>query len=165
MHRPLALLLLLALAACGGRVTTLPTTPVVSGPAPAHHVAMLAAVNEARATPTTCGTESLPAALPLALDARLSTAAQLHTEEMRRLGRISHTGADGSSVAERVSRHAYDWRSVGENVASGFPSPEVVVQAWLASPGHCRNVVAADYVHLGVGHDDGFWTQVFARPR
>ena len=45
-----------------------------------------------------------------------------------------------------------------------------VVKAWLKSPGHCRNIMKANYTELGVGYATGgyygtYWTQDFGTPR
>lgn len=170
MRLPLAILVIVVLAsACGGRTTTAvpaPWTPADPAPVSADDARLLALVNEARATATACGAlGTFPPAGPLTIDPRLSSAALLHSDEMRRLGVMSHVGADGSNVGDRVTRQGYEWRSVGENVARGFETPESVVSGWLGSAGHCANVMAADFVHLGVGRADDYWTQVFGRPR
>jgi uncharacterized protein YkwD len=170
MRLPLATLVVVALlAACGGRTTTqvpAPWTPADPAPVSAEDARLLDLVNEARATATTCGSHgTFPPAGPLAIDPRLSSAALDHSAEMRRLGVMSHVGADGSTVGDRVTRQGYAWRSVGENVARGYDTPESVVSGWLGSAGHCANIMAADFVHLGVGRDDLYWTQVFGRPR
>lgn len=105
---------------------------------------------------------------PLRSDARLGTAAQRHSEDQARRGRMSHTGSDGSSAGDRIRRAGYVWRSWAENVAHGYSSPEAVVAGWMNSPGHRRNILSAN-VDTGVGVAIGadgrtYWTQVFATP-
>mgnify|MGYP007069307651 CR=1 FL=1 len=40
---------------------------------------------------------------------------------MVKLGTISHTGTDNSTMEDRVSRYnVYDWGEIGENIAQGF---------------------------------------------
>jgi uncharacterized protein YkwD len=162
--RAAALAVLMApLTACGPRATVPTAAPTLI---PAEHVQLLRLVNEARATARDCGPEeAFPAAAALSLDGRLSVAAQAHAAELRLVGRISHRGLDGSSVGERATRHGYAWSSVGENLAAGFDTPEEVVSAWLGSPDHCATIMDARFVHLGVGRDLTYWTQVFGRPR
>jgi uncharacterized protein YkwD len=59
--------------------------------------------------------------------------------------------------------------TAGENVAYGFPSGRsVVVDGWMKSPPHRRNILRSDYRLLGVGarrSGDGTWyvSQVFGR--
>lgn len=82
---------------------------------------------------------------------------------------MTHTGADGSTLAVRVDRVGYAWRSIAENVAFGYPNAAAVMAGWMASDVHRRNILSAS-VDLGVGvaYDaDGraYWTQVFGAPR
>lgn len=58
------------------------------------------------------------------------------------------------------------WAHAGENVASGY-TYDAVVQAWVDSPEHYRNLVG-DYTDLGVGYYQGadgkrYWSQVFGK--
>jgi uncharacterized protein YkwD len=106
---------------------------------------------------------------PMRYDERLALAAQRHSQDQARQGRMSHTGSDGSTLAGRIDDVGYLWRSVAENVAVGYPDVESVMAGWLASDGHRRNILSAN-VDLGVGlafGTDGrpYWTQVFASPR
>jgi uncharacterized protein YkwD len=58
------------------------------------------------------------------------------------------------------------WSHAGENVASGY-TYQTVVQAWVNSPEHYKNLVG-DYTDLGVGYYEGpdgtrYWSQVFGK--
>lgn len=106
---------------------------------------------------------------PLRLDARLTRAAQSHSNDMARYRRISHVGSDDSSVGTRVNRTGYRHRGVAENIARGQDTPREVVIAWLRSTGHRRNMLSSNYTEIGIGVAHGpkgpYWTQVFARER
>lgn len=104
---------------------------------------------------------------PLALNAKLNDAAQAHAESMYEEGYFSHTGSDGSTVADRVERFGYAWSTVGENIAYGATSPEQVMQMWMNSSGHRANILGSGYTEMGVGIDTrgAMWVQVFARPQ
>jgi uncharacterized protein YkwD len=128
-------------------------------------------VNQARASGATCGSTRFAPVPPLAVDVRLTEAAQLHAQDLAERGVLSHTGADGSSPATRIARAGYAWSTWGENVAGWYPTARDVVAAWLASPGHCANLMSPGYQHLGVGHEydpsaphGHYWVQDFARP-
>ena len=62
---------------------------------------------------------------------------------------------------------------VADLVVGNVPAPDWVMQMWMNSPGHCRNIMHPGYVHLGVGYyvpsDEAAyqdqWTQVFGTPR
>ena len=132
---------------------------------------VLQLVNQARASPRRCGTQRYAAAPPLALNEKLSAAAGTQANDMAAVGSLSHQGSDKSKPADRVTRAEYPWRAVGENVAAGPQTAKGVVERWLSSPGHCANIMKADYTEMGIAYainptqDIGiYWAQVFARP-
>jgi uncharacterized protein YkwD len=133
---------------------------------------VLALANEARARPRRCGSRWVAAAPPLRLVSKLSDAARGHARDMARRSELTHTGADGSTPAMRLTRTHYAWRFVGENVASGPTTPEEVMDGWLASPGHCENLMDPRFTDMGIAYtvDDRsasgtYWAQEFATPR
>lgn len=129
--------------------------------------AILAATNRARATSRVCGTQSYPAAPPLVSNAALDQAALAHSSEMAALRYFSHQGQDGSQVGDRAKRAGYNWHHIGENIASGMRTPEEAVAGWVASPGHCANLMNPAFTDMGSGYGKSqesgivFWTQVF----
>lgn len=159
------MLLPIALTACAGAPTPAPVAGSDPGALPLELQRLVVLVNEARAESRVCGSEAFVAAAPLVLDARLTAAAQGHSDDMHANGFMSHTGSDGSSLPERVERQGYDWRGVAENVARGHGSAASVMAAWLTSPGHCANVMQPSFSALGVGLSGVSWTQVFAQPQ
>ncbi|AEE44946.1 CAP domain-containing protein [Cellulomonas fimi] len=46
-------------------------------------------------------------------------------------------------------------RTVGENLALGYPTAQATVDAWLASPGHRANLLSPDFTSIGVACVDG----------
>ncbi|MDX1419059.1 MAG: CAP domain-containing protein [Rubricoccaceae bacterium] len=164
MRLPSAVALACAvLLGCDGVVELLPDS--VAEPPSAEDAAMLAAVNAHRAAGRDCGGERHGPAPPLVWNGHLAAAAGVHTHDMAVTGRFDHTGSDGSTVGERVSRTGYAWQRVGENIARGQPSVEAVVADWVASAGHCANLMNPSFVEFGAAEQDRYWTQVFARPR
>ena len=125
---------------------------------------MLDAVNAARARTQVCGGETLRAVGPLAWSERLETAAARHSRDMHEHEHFAHVGTDGSDVAERVIDAGYRWRLVGENIAVGHPTVDEVVEAWLTSPGHCRQLMDPRVLEVGAAEDGRYWTQVFGTP-
>ncbi|MBK0392038.1 CAP domain-containing protein [Ramlibacter algicola] len=132
---------------------------------------VLALVNQARTQSRRCGSRSFGPANALRLDPALGRAALVHAQAMAQGNFLAHEGRDGSTPAERATKAGYDWRSVGENVASGQTTPERVVQDWLESPEHCANIMDPGYMHMGVafavdrGSEGGiYWAQEFGRP-
>ena len=125
-------------------------------------------VNDARAKSRKCGSRSFPPAPPLKLSPLLSRAALVHAKDMSAHKLFEHRGSDGSKPAERVKRVGYDWAAVAENIALGAASAEVVVQGWLDSPGHCVNIMGAQYQEMGLAYftdfarkGDIYWAQTF----
>lgn len=125
--------------------------------------ATLSLINEVRRTGCKCGNQNMPAVSAVQLHAQLNTAAQLHSNDQAANNRMQHEGSDGSEVGARVTRAGFTWRTVGENVAWNYPNVDAVVAGWLASPGHCRNIMNTNFRYMGVGETDLYWTQVFAR--
>ncbi len=126
---------------------------------------MLDAVNAARVEGAVCGGERMAPAVPVIWDSRLEAAAEIHSADMARNDYFDHRGSDGLDTGERVRRAGYDWRAVGENIARYQQSVDDVVDDWLSSPGHCRQIMDPGFVELGAAEVGGYWTQVFGVPR
>jgi uncharacterized protein YkwD len=103
--------------------------------------ALLCLVNRQRAS------HRLPALHELR---RLDRSAQGWTNSMVRSGSLAHAGR-GSDPAARITAAGYAWSSIGENIATGFPTPRAVVSVWMGSTGHCRNILAPDFTDIGIG--------------
>ncbi len=106
----------------------------------------------------------------LVADPRLRAAAERHNDDMATRGFFAHDSPDGRSVADRVQAAGYAYAVVAENLAAGQRAAPEVVQGWLDSPGHRRNLLSPDVTQIGVAHAEGgehgtLWTQVFGRPR
>ena len=148
----------LARGACAGE-----TAAVSSSPAPDLRASVLCLVNEARLE------HGLPA---LQQDPRLQAAAQRHTDDMVANHYFAHDSRDGTPFSQRITAAGYQWAATGENIAQGPSTPQLVVQSWIASPVHCRNILAPGFRDLGVGVNPGTanpaaspgtWTQDFGR--
>jgi uncharacterized protein YkwD len=129
---------------------------------------VLELVNEARAKPRKCGSRAFPQVPPLRLSPLLSRAALAHAKDMSAHKLFEHRGSDGSMPANRVARTGYNWIAVGENIAEGADSAEVVVRGWLESPGHCTNIMGAQFQDMGLAYftdfahkGDIYWAQTF----
>lgn len=132
---------------------------------------MLTLVNRARAEGRTCGDKEFPAAEPLHWNDRLAAAALLHAEDMARRNYFSHSSKDGSTLVDRIKRAGYVYRSIGENIASTADA-QSVIDLWLASPGHCANLMNADFSEMGAAYAIGSakawetrWVQVLGKKR
>jgi len=101
----------------------------------------------------------------MCFNSNLITAAKKHSDDMSSGGFMSHTGSDGSSVGQRMTREGYQWRAAAENVARGQSSPAQVMNAWMNSAGHRRNILNTAYQNFGYGNTNNFHTQVFGTLR
>ena len=154
-----------------------PRAPVVHARAscgiPDFQASVLARVNAARARGASCGTAGrFGPAPPLAWNDALARAAERHSRDMVAGNFFSHTGSDGSELRQRADAVGYNWRTLAENIAGGRDTVDGVVDQWLASPGHCANLMKPDLVHLGVACVPGgpcntythYWTMALGAP-
>lgn len=123
---------------------------------------ILTLVNNVRKTGCTCGATAMPAVAPVTWNNLLEKAAVLHSADMNKNNYFSHTGLDGSSAGDRITRVGYNWRAYGENIAKGYASEQAVMNGWLQSEGHCKNIMSSNVKEVGAGRDGNYWTQVFA---
>lgn len=99
-------------------------------------------------------------------DSNLSKAAQVRAKELT--SSYSHSRPDGSdcfTVFDECGVNGY-WRA-GENIAAGYRTPAEVVNGWMNSDGHRRNILNPDFTHLGVGYATAsdyygtYWSELF----
>ncbi|MFL6659472.1 MAG: CAP domain-containing protein [Massilia sp.] len=136
-------------------------------------MAILAAVNAARTHQTYCGAQHFDAAPALAWNDALAEAALAHSSDMARQRYFNHQGKDGRMVGERALQAGYRWRGIGENIAVGQTAVAEVVAGWMASPGHCANIMQPAFSEMGAAYainrsgeqPRAYWTQVFGAPR
>jgi uncharacterized protein YkwD len=106
---------------------------------------------------------------PLRPNARLDQAAQRHAQDMLARHYFAHESPEGETVRERARASGYDWRAIGENIAEGQLAVDEVMDTWMHSPPHRRNILARDFKELGAGLALGRsgggwqveWVQVF----
>lgn len=95
----------------------------------------------------------------LVANAKLARAAQAHSRDMAEQDYFSHIAPDGSTPLQRMRANGYlpnsqDGYVVGENIAWGtmwLATPQSIVGAWMASPGHRANILDGAYRETGVG--------------
>lgn len=131
---------------------------------------VLELTNQRRAAGATCDRDVFGPAGPLEMDTVIRAAARGHSLDMGQQGYFEHDSLDGRTFADRMTDVGFMGASPwGENIAAGQGSPEEVVEGWMNSPGHCRNIMNPDYRTIGIGYAnvDGspyghYWTQDFA---
>lgn len=132
---------------------------------------VLTLVNQARSQARRCGDTAMPAVDPVVYDTFLGKAAQRHAADMNTNNYFEHDSLDGRTFADRIKATAYTGSPAGENIAMGYQSAHDVVEGWLNSPGHCVNIMDAEFDEMGVGfasHPDErysspvtYWVQDF----
>lgn len=102
---------------------------------------------------------------PLTLDVKLSEVARLKSQDMKDQKYFDHISPTYGSPAAMMTQFDISYTAVGENIAQGYSTPQAVVEGWMNSEGHRRNIMDANYTHIGIGHvaDGHYWTQMFMR--
>jgi len=104
---------------------------------------------------------------PFLCDAKTGKVARAYSELMCKTGHFDHIGLDGSTPLDRMVQGGVSFMAVGENIAAGAPTPAVVVNGWMNSPGHRANILSSIFTHIGVGYAPcsvdylHYWTQDF----
>jgi uncharacterized protein YkwD len=129
---------------------------------------LLSELNVARSQARQCGGQAFAAAAPLAWNAALGTIAQDHSRDMANNNYFDHKDRDGRTPGDRAELAGYSGQQVGENIAAGQDTVHKVVEGWLASPGHCANLMNPQYQELGAAYATDpkssagiYWTAMF----
>lgn len=101
---------------------------------------------------------------PLALNSVLSKEARGHSKAMAS-GKTGFGHEGFESRIDDISKSIGTVRAAAENVAYGNLSAEAVVDGWIKSPGHRKNMLG-DFNLIGIGTAKGkgnivFFTQIF----
>ncbi|MEA2027879.1 MAG: CAP domain-containing protein [Campylobacterota bacterium] len=142
----------------------------------------LNAINTIRSQPQNCGSEGyFPAVHALSWNDALYKAAYEHSYDLANSGTFSHTGSGtiyditaqnlgltrGSLFYERIANYNYSGSTTGENIAAGQSTTNEVMAGWMASDGHCANIMSSSFTEFGMAlitHNSGYryyWTQNF----
>lgn len=101
---------------------------------------------------------------PLKLNTSLSNVARYKSEDMKNKNYFSHTSPTYGSPFDMLKQFNISYRTAGENIAKGQKTPEAVVNAWMNSEGHRKNILNKNFTEIGVGYVSGsstYWTQLF----
>jgi len=99
---------------------------------------------------------------PLVADPELTRAAESRARGMAASNRLSHSGWE-QAIRGEVSVAS----AMGENVAYNYSTATAVVDGWMRSAGHRRNILDRSFRRVGVGcvadaRDHLWWAQDFA---
>ena len=102
----------------------------------------------------------------LTLDTKLSNVATMKSQDMIDKNYFDHNSPTYGSPFDMMKKFGVNYRSAGENIAEGQTSPQEVMNAWMNSEGHRKNILNPNFTTLGVGvaktsSSRLYWTQMF----
>jgi hypothetical protein len=112
------------------------------------------------------------AAVPLQRNNLLDQAAQQKAQHMATNEYFAHFAPDGTTPWSFFKSSGYVYAHAGENLAIHFTDSTEVVEAWMQSPAHRKNIVDPKYTEIGVGtakgtfdgYDTVYVVQLFGTP-
>jgi hypothetical protein len=137
-----------------------------AAPVVIHDNEFLNRINAVRAKGCKCGTKYMPPAPPLVWNDELEDAAAGHARDMYKRNYFDHTSRDGRTIESRITAAGYTYNgyksfAIGENIAKGQESIAEVSNGWFKSPGHCKNLMNADFKEVGIAEYNKVWVQDF----
>ena len=96
-------------------------------------------------------------------DWELSRVARYKSQDMKDNNYFSHTSPVYGSPFNMMKNFGISYRTAAENIAKGQTSPQAVVNAWMNSSGHRKNILNSSFTKIGVGYvkSGNYWTQMF----
>lgn len=88
----------------------------------------------------------------LTLDNSVCKAAQKRAVEISTKNNFSHTRPDGRSCETVLDDMKISYSHWGENLAVGQTTPKEVVDAWMNSEGHRKNILNPNFTKIGIGY-------------
>ncbi len=96
--------------------------------------------------------------LPLKENVKLNEIAQARLQDMFENQYFAHDSPTGQKIVDLAENFTYEFLAIGENLALGnFQNDEVLVDAWMNSPGHRANVLSSSYQEIGVAVGKGMF--------
>lgn len=117
---------------------------------------MLELFNQARATGATCGANGdYGPTGALIMDSALRCASRVHSMDMHNRGFFDHTNPDEEGPRDRFEQAGWSGGGWGENIIAGYGSAESAFDGWMASDGHCANIMNPSFNQVGIGYFSG----------
>jgi hypothetical protein len=85
----------------------------------------------------------------------LSSAAQAKLQDMFAKNYWDHTSPTGEKAWIFIDKTGYSYSVAGENLARGFVSADGMVDAWMDSPTHKKNILDKDFRETGIAVGNG----------
>lgn len=107
-------------------------------------------------------------AKPLTANVELSKVATIKSQDMIDKNYFDHNSPTYGSPSNMIKQFGINYSAVGENIAYGQRTPEDVMNSWMNSEGHKRNILNPNFEEIGVGiakNSNGtiYWTQMFIK--
>jgi uncharacterized protein YkwD len=89
----------------------------------------------------------------LKLNGKLTEAAFNKAMDMVKNDYFSHISPKSKkSWKDFILESNYKYKSIGENLARGFTSNQYMVEKWMDSPAHKRNILDPEFEEIGIGY-------------
>jgi uncharacterized protein YkwD len=113
---------------------------------------------------------SLIGVTTLKQNALLEQAAQEHAEDMAARNYFSHISPEGKTPLDRIKAKGYFsapctgclfTSTYAENTGADQRTPEEIVDAWMHSDSHRKNILDPSFADTGIGFAKGYWVETF----
>jgi len=89
---------------------------------------------------------------------KLNEAASKKVQDMFAGQYFAHVSPEGKQASDLATFVGYEYIAIGENLALGnFENDQVLVQAWMDSPGHRANILDKKFQEIGVAASKGIF--------
>jgi uncharacterized protein YkwD len=122
---------------------------------------MLDAVNAYRRSGCSCEGDTMPPVDEVEWSDQLQEAATYHVNDMVENNIFDHIGSDGRTPHKRAADAGFTGVLIGENIARGYLTVEDVMNSWMNSSGHCKNIMDPNFSYMAVAYKDYHWVQLF----
>ncbi|HSW37527.1 MAG TPA: CAP domain-containing protein [Candidatus Saccharimonadales bacterium] len=92
---------------------------------------------------------------PLHIDPKLVSSAHAKASDMFANNYWSHNSPSGVEPWYFIQQSNYKYIRAGENLAKDFQSDEAVMEGWMNSPSHRKNILNPDYQDIGIAVEEG----------
>ena len=107
---------------------------------------------------------------PLKLNSTLNEIAIIKAKDMAKEQKLSHESKKFGLTFNLIKKRGIKFSSAAENIARWHDTPEFVVQRWLISEGHRKNILNPNYDKTGIGlakdrEGKNYWVQIFIQEK
>lgn len=107
---------------------------------------------------------------PLKMDSKLNKIAMEKAKDMAKNQELSHNSPKFGTTFNLMKKKGIKYSAAGENIARWHSTPEFVVERWLKSKGHRKNILNPEYTQIGIGrakdkNGKNYWVQVFIKEK